>query len=153
ETATSNSVTLVGPSGAVAASVVAAESGLLLAVTPTRLLERDTTYQVFADAVTDTAGWSLPSTTVQFTTGRRTTRDHDPGGPPPGGGTTPEPSPIPPDQDDERVPRDPRTGLPMSQWQSLPPLMAPPGVTAVSGQVLRLNGEPLADVTLSVGDV
>jgi hypothetical protein len=42
-------------------------------------------------------------------------------------------------------------GKPESRWQKLPPLMAPPGVTALSGQVLRLNGEPLANVTFSIG--
>jgi hypothetical protein len=45
-----------------------------------------------------------------------------------------------------------RDGKPYSRWQDLPPLTAPPGVTALSGQVLRLNGQPLADVTLQIGD-
>ncbi len=44
-----------------------------------------------------------------------------------------------------------KAGKPESRWQKLPPLMAPPGVTALSGQVLRLNGEPLANVTFSIG--
>jgi len=43
-----------------------------------------------------------------------------------------------------------RTNRPQSPWQKLKPLEAPPGVTALSGQVLRLNGEPLADVRLEV---
>src|SRR5213079_3299731 len=33
----------------------------------------------------------------------------------------------------------------------LPPLMAPPGVTAISGRVLLQNGLPLSHVTLRVG--
>lgn len=44
-------------------------------------------------------------------------------------------------------------GTPVSRWQQLAPLLAPRGVTAPSGQVLRLNGQPLANVTLSVGGV
>jgi len=43
-----------------------------------------------------------------------------------------------------------RDGRPYSRWQGLPPRQALPGVTALAGQVLRLNGEPLADVTLEV---
>ena len=39
---------------------------------------------------------------------------------------------------------------PDSPWQRMPPLQAPPGVTAMSGQVLLLNGRPLADVTLEI---
>src|SRR5262249_2791541 len=37
-----------------------------------------------------------------------------------------------------------------SPWQKLKPLTAPDGVTAISGQVLRLDGRPLAHVTLEV---
>jgi RHS repeat-associated protein len=41
-------------------------------------------------------------------------------------------------------------GRPVSPWQSRPRLEAPAGVTAVAGQVLRLNGDPLPDVTLEL---
>ncbi len=44
-----------------------------------------------------------------------------------------------------------RDGKPHSRWQELPPLQAPAGVTALAGQVLQLNGQPLADVTLRIG--
>ncbi|MGH7391689.1 MAG: RHS repeat-associated core domain-containing protein, partial [Candidatus Rokuibacteriota bacterium] len=44
-----------------------------------------------------------------------------------------------------------RAGKPHSRWRELAPLQAPPGVTALAGQVLRLNGRPLADVTLRIG--
>lgn len=37
-------------------------------------------------------------------------------------------------------------------WRSLPPLQAAPGVTAIAGQVLRLDGEPLPNVTPRVDD-
>lgn len=36
-----------------------------------------------------------------------------------------------------------------STWRLFRPLQAAPGVTALAGQVLKLNGAPLADVTLS----
>jgi hypothetical protein len=39
---------------------------------------------------------------------------------------------------------------PDSPWEKLPPLEARPGVTALAGQVLRLDGRPLADVTLTM---
>ncbi len=37
-----------------------------------------------------------------------------------------------------------------SPWAQLPPLAAAPGVTALAGQVLRLNGQPLAHAEISV---
>ena len=43
-----------------------------------------------------------------------------------------------------------RSHRPDSPWQSLKPLQAPPGVTALAGQVLRLDGRPLAKVTLAM---
>jgi hypothetical protein len=43
-----------------------------------------------------------------------------------------------------------RSGRGPSPWETLAPLQAPPGVTAVSGRVLRLDGRPLPDVTLEL---
>jgi YD repeat-containing protein len=43
-----------------------------------------------------------------------------------------------------------RTNRPLSPWQSLPPRQGPAGVTALAGQVLRLNGAPLQGVTLEL---
>ncbi len=42
------------------------------------------------------------------------------------------------------------SGRSISPWQSLAALRAGPGVTALSGEVLRLDGQPLANVTLSI---
>jgi RHS repeat-associated protein len=39
---------------------------------------------------------------------------------------------------------------PDSRWSALPPLAARPGTTAISGQALKVNGEPLARVTLRI---
>ena len=44
-----------------------------------------------------------------------------------------------------------RTNRPPSPWESLPPLTAPPGQTAIAGRVLTLDGRPLPDVTLADG--
>src|SRR5206468_10759663 len=44
--------------------------------------------------------------------------------------------------DDEKWKGETRDGKPYSNWQALPPLQAPDGVTALAGQVLRLNGQP-----------
>ena len=41
---------------------------------------------------------------------------------------------------------------PYQVWLKLPALRGPPGATALSGQVLKLNGAPLKDVTLSIGN-
>jgi hypothetical protein len=43
-----------------------------------------------------------------------------------------------------------RDGRPHSPWQDLPPLQAPLGVTALAGQLLRLNGQPLPNATLQI---
>lgn len=45
-----------------------------------------------------------------------------------------------------------RTHLPPPVSQSLPPLQAPAGVTAVAGQVLTIYGSPLPGVTLQIGN-
>ena len=44
------------------------------------------------------------------------------------------------------------TGRAASPWERVPLAVAPAGVTALSGRVLRLDGMPLADVRISVGD-
>jgi hypothetical protein len=44
------------------------------------------------------------------------------------------------------------THRPSSKWQKLPPLQAPPGVTALAAQVLKLDGNPLQHVTLVIGN-
>jgi RHS repeat-associated protein len=143
------SVTVTGPDGVVPSLVVPAESGLLLFVTPAARLRDGATHALTLAGLVDTAGRALPTTTIRFTTaGVIGGGGGHGGGGEPGGDRA-----IPPGDEDVRIQRDPRTGKPISTWQDLPPLMAPPGVTAVSGQVLQLNGEPLADVTLSVEGV
>jgi RHS repeat-associated protein len=44
------------------------------------------------------------------------------------------------------------TRRPTGVWERLSPLMAPPGITAVAGHTLTLDGQPLARVTLRLED-
>jgi hypothetical protein len=139
-------VRLIGPAGPVAASALPAAGGLLVFLAPSAPLARGTTYAVWLDGLLDTAGLALPVTRLTFTTEGA---GEGAVGSSPGAGD----DAIPAGEEDTRIRRDPRTGAPISRWQELPPLMAPPGVTAVAGQVLRLNGEPLANVTFEIEGV
>jgi RHS repeat-associated protein len=135
ESVTPGTITLAGPGGVVAAKVIAAEGGRLAFVTPLDSLAPRTSYVLTVNGVRDVTNQAFPVLTVSFTT-----------------------SDLSNDlsTDDEWDPastgrwQDWRTGRPRSPWQDLPPLQAPAGVTAVSGQVLRLNGSPLANVTLEL---
>jgi hypothetical protein len=135
ETLTDAMVTLAGPDGDVPTRIVPAEYGRLAFITPTTALQPNTTYLV--NGARDAGDAPLPFLSVTFTT--------DETGP---AGASPS--------SDAEV-WDPRTSdgwsrtHPVSRWQQLPPLRAPAGVTAVSGQVLRLDGSPLPGVTLIEG--
>jgi RHS repeat-associated protein len=125
-------VTLAGPDGLVPADIVAAGDGRLLFVTPRSALAPETTYTLNLQGLRTDRGASVVPARVAFTTaGQRK-------------GTQ-----LPPE--DSEV-WDPSSGRPSddSPWRRLPPLTAPDGVTALAGQVLLLNGRPLADVTLEM---
>jgi RHS repeat-associated protein len=128
-------------------SVVPAESGLLLFITPARSLEPRTEYTVILDGLTATTGVPVAITSIAFTTegtvprALRTLANT---------GATILPASVDPDEVAPRVGLDARTRRPISRWQDLPPLQAPSGVTAIAGQVLQLNGEPLPRVTLDI---
>src|SRR5262249_27850553 len=88
---------------------------------------------------TDTQNVSLPPATFSFT-------------------TAPE-APLTGDSDGEEwipdaagQPGNWQTNRAKSPWQSLPSLQAEPGITAVAGQALMLNGKPLKEVTLTIGN-
>lgn len=123
----------------VSTRVVRAESGRLAFITPVEPLEPGTAYVLAATGLQDQSGQAFASYGLTFT-------------------TTSAPS-GPNDEDDVWDPvragrlREWSTNRPPSPWQALPRLMAPPGVTALSGQVLRLNGAPLANVRLRVAGV
>jgi RHS repeat-associated protein len=125
-----NDQTLVlsGPFGIVDARIVAAENGMLAFITPNSPLLPDTTYTIRFSGVLDTHNAWAAFREFKFTTA---------------GDTTPS---------DLWVPSaDWMTHGATTKWQSLSPLRAAPGVIALSGQVLKLDGTPLPHVTLQIG--
>jgi len=109
----------------VASSVVAAEGGRLVFVRPSKLLEPGTTYTVTLHGLIASDDRAVPDAAITFT--------------------------VSSDSKDS-VPVDPDAlqGGVNSPWRQLKPLQAAPGVTALAGQVLKLNGAPLADVTIRI---
>jgi RHS repeat-associated protein len=159
ETLTANHVLLTGPTGVIPAAVVAAEGGMLVFLVPGEPLMAGRMYTVTLRGVTDQAGAPVPLTEIRFTTqgdggGERDAAGHRSG---------PSATPLPrvqadePDVTDDDWLRDAlrsgkwKTGYPPSPWQSLAPLQAPEGITALAGQALTLKGDPLADVTIQLG--
>lgn len=134
---TNASASLAGPAGDVTTTIVTGEDGRLLFVTPTEPLDPGTSYALTLSGVNDSST-NMPTTPVflNFTTAA--------GGPSDSSNDEPW-NPLQPGQLQEWS-----TNLPQSPWQRLPSLQALPGVTAVAGQVLRLNGAPLAHVTLEI---
>jgi len=140
--------------------VVAAEGGRLVFVTPRTPLTPGTTYTLTVNGALDAAGLLVPFTSLTFQTATAQASVM--------GGITRVPAvpdvmghfhpanairPGTYGETDEWEWRGSRCdGKPCSRWQQLPPLKAPRGVTALAGQVLRLNGEPLADATLQIAD-
>jgi RHS repeat-associated protein len=125
-----NSIVIRGPSGALSGTVVPAESGILAFFTPASSLAPATTYEVQISGAKTSAGEILPDSKITFTT-----IDDGIIQPVPASTTTTAYDPF------------------NSSWRKLPPLKAPKGVTAISGQVLQLNGEPLPNTTLQIGDL
>jgi RHS repeat-associated protein len=137
-TVNGKTVVLAGPEGAVAARVVAAEDGRLVFVTPAAPLRAETAYSVTVDGVKDAGGTPASATTLNFTTASAQEKL----------------APPRPADDEQWAPSpgnlrgDWTSKRPKSEWQDQPPLQAEPGVTALAGQVLLLNGQPLRDVTV-----
>jgi RHS repeat-associated protein len=156
---TDQTVTLMGPNGPVDSSVVAAEGGMLVFVTPKQQLLPGSRYTLFVKGAQDAGHRPLPFTAVDFQTvslpapeQRKTTAA-------PVAAARPDIPDTEPDDTEMWVPAKRNlTGVWRSGQASLAKkhapahkMAAPAGVTALSGQVLRLNGQPLAAVTLSVG--
>ncbi len=156
-----STVTLSGPQGLVGTTVIPAEGGRLAFVTPQTALILGSSYTLTLNGPSDSGGLLLPLTSIVFQTAAAPPQGAAPmasGTAPAGhahGAAIPQPQGPPPgargEVDDSQWRGARRDGKPHSAWQDLPPLQAPPGVTALAGQVLRLNGEPLANVTLQVG--
>jgi YD repeat-containing protein len=134
-----DTVILSGPDGVVTTAVIAAEEGRLAFVWPSAPLADGVTYELTVTSVVNPAGTAIVPASIRFTTKRRPAAASD-------NATVPE-AWMPNAQDGEHGWR---TNRPPSPWESLAPLMAPAGVTAVSGRVLRLDGRPLPEVTLEI---
>jgi hypothetical protein len=176
QTLNADTVTLTGPNGTVAATIVPAEGGLLLFVTPKADLQPAARYTLFVNGAQDAAGNRLPFSAFGFsttalnsdkaaTTGmsdRRgsdasasssETRTSDRAAPPAkpvaasalADGEVWIPGP-------EHMRGDWRAKRTDPALLKLPSLAAAPGITALAGQVLRLDGEALTNATLRIGD-
>ncbi len=129
ETVNTSTVVLTDLDETIAAKVIPAEGGMLAFVTPKASLKPGTTYTLTLAGPTDQFRASLRETVVTFqTVGEAESGAGGIAAGHPGPGTDPFNSP----------------------WRKLPPLEAKPGVTALAGQVLTLDGRPLPRVTLEI---
>jgi RHS repeat-associated protein len=128
----STTLSLQGPNGSILGTTVAAESGMLAFITPASPLLPGTQYTVSLAGAVDISNQSVAYADFVFTTA---------GGSPNSLGN------------EEWTPTsDWQTHRPSSSYETLPELQAQHGTTALAGQVLKLNGEPLQHVTLQVGN-
>ncbi len=151
-TLTPDRITLSGPEGVVPGTVAAAEEGRLVFVTPAASLRPGTTYTLTLNGPADHAGLVLPFTGVQFSTQAAGAQDSSPSASGSGQSSAPLTSSAGEDTSDPWAwTGEWRNGRPYSAWQSLSALRAAPGATALAGQVLQFNGDPLEHVTLRIG--
>lgn len=170
-TLSAETVTLIGAAGATTATVVPAEGGQLLFVTPTQQLLPGSTYTLFIQGAQDNERRGLPFTAIKFETATVSAAP-----------AAPRPPSSRPLVEEVLIDADGELWLPgvrnlSGVWRSgrasqalnnMPKRLsltrtlygknvknglpsAPPGVTAIAGQVLKLNATPLANVTLSIG--
>jgi RHS repeat-associated protein len=126
---------LQGPDGIVSAKVIAAEGGMLAFITPAFSLLSGTAYTVKLSGIVDAATQSVAYAEISFST------------------TGVAPASAASFGEEEWSPTsDWQTHRAPSKEEFLPDLQAPRGSTALAGQVLKLNGEPLPHVTLEMGN-
>lgn len=167
-----NTVTLFGPSGPTPIEIVTAEDGLLLLVTPRSELRPATPYTLFIKGAEDEQGRTLPFAAIAFTTTNLSAGANSSTGTSARGMGASSDPPLPNVSNSPSVDNDlwiPGPKQLAGQWfydettvggagarrpaSNTPPLTALPGVTALSGQVFRVNGTPLPNVTISLGQV
>ena len=134
-TITDQTLVLSGPDGVVHTNVVVAEHGRLAFVWPLDALDDEQTYTLVITGAVSDRGMAIVAATITFTTIARK----------PGADAVDAEAWHPGNGKDGW-----RSGRGPSPWETLAPLQAPDGVTAVSGRVLRLDGRPLVDVTLEM---
>lgn len=137
ESINSETVSLSSTDGAVEARVVAAEQGALAFITPLKPLGAGITYTVTLSGATDGAQMLAPAI-VTFTTSKDDAQRQQPA----------EADWLPGGQN---MHGNWHSGQARSPWEDQPQLQAQPGVTALSGQTLTLLGQPLSDVTITIG--
>src|SRR5262249_38414466 len=122
--ANARTVQLSDPNGTAEVKVVPAENGMLVFVTPNTELSPDSNYTLSVRGLEAAVGSNLPDTDITFTTAAHTESDKESG--------TPNASKAGP------------------VAAELPPLRARPGVTALAGRALMLDGAPLVGVTFRI---
>ena len=155
----SATVTLIGPAGQVTAKVVPAEQGMLLFVTPTQELLPAAYYTLFIRGASDPQGNALPLFTLGFETATLSAGDSSGVVTSSGGAGTISVirSPLPPSVGVWQPSSADYSGnwfmgpVTKTAQANVPMLMAPQGITALSGQVLLQNGAPLPGVAVSIG--
>jgi RHS repeat-associated protein len=141
ETVNNQSVKLAGTKGTIDARIIPAEMGRLAFIKPNGLLVAGATYTLTIAGASD-GTTQLAGSSVTFTT-KGTTEEKQP----PAAPLDPEWTPSA-----DNLHGNWKGNFERSPAQDLAPLQAAPGETALAGQVLTLRGQPLADVTLRIGN-
>ena len=141
-----NTVALKTSAGtSVLTTVVPAEGGMLAFITPQALLQSGTTYMLTVSGATDSGRHPLADTTLEFTTEVAEESFGAAGGN----------ASLGSNSGNAGWPSEGAASIalngPNAQWRALPMLPAPEGETALAGQVLKLDGSPLANVLLEIG--
>jgi RHS repeat-associated protein len=137
ETETAGTIQLTGPSGTMSVKVVGAENGRLAFVWPLDPLVEGETYTLTIDGAVSPRGVAIARASIPFSTvAAKVTADGSDDE-----GWNPTADSIRNGWRSERTP---------SPWETLVPLMARDGMTAISGRVLTLDGRPLPRVTLTM---
>jgi RHS repeat-associated protein len=136
ESVSSRTVTLNSSEGPAAINMVPVEGGMLAFLNPMAPLSAGSAYTASIAGAYDDAGQVVEAASIRFSTAVE--------GIPEGAVWTP---------DDRNYHGDWTSGFAPSPWKNNPPLQAAPGVTALAGQVLRIDGWPLAGVKMAIGDV
>jgi len=138
----SRAITLSENGRTVEAKLVPAESGRLVFLTPIRPLDAGVTYTISILNSNNKIPGLLPTST-SFTTLPESTKENGLGS------FQPTDSDWTPGSDNFRG--DWRSKPVKSVWQDQPALQGAVGQTALSGKVLTLRGDPLADVSIRIG--
>lgn len=154
ETVNPQTITLSDHTGAVAGTVVAAEGGMLAFLLPYTSLQPSRRYALTLNGPIDESGRALIATQLHFATGASLVSISPAvqAAAPPSKGVRAQAE----DPGEDWIPGPAhrqgnwRSNRPDPELRLLPPLRADPGVTAVAGQVLTLNGKALAGVTLAL---